>query len=276
MWGSGPSPPQYRGGMCYAYDALPPELPDDVRVSATHQRDVELTTLTSRDGTELVAAFAEAADPAGPPVVILPDVRGLFRFYWELAQRFAQAGHHAIAIDYFGRTAGAEVRGEEFDFMPHIRQTSPEKIQADIAAAIAFVTERTGQADCATLGFCFGGSQSFLATCNSDLGLSGAVGFYGGLDGSRLGVFPSPVDLTESMHGSILGLFGGSDPSIPPELVERFDAGLGEAGIPHEVVVYEGAPHSFFDRSYADHADECDDAWRRVLGFLSTLGNQVA
>ena len=30
------------------------------------------------------------------------------------------------------------------------------------------------------------------------------------------------------------------------------------------------APHSFFDRSFAEHKAECGDAWRRVLGFVKT------
>ena len=40
--------------------------------------------------------------------MILPDVRGLYRFYEELALRFAERGHAAIAFDYFGRTAGVD------------------------------------------------------------------------------------------------------------------------------------------------------------------------
>ena len=152
--------------------------------------------------------------------------------------------------------------------MPHIKQTDPGRVQADIAAAVAEVTRRTGEARAVTVGFGIGGSQSFLAARNADLGLAGVVGFYGGLDGTRLGVFPSPVDHTSDMHGPILGLFGGEDPSIPPELVERFDRGLTEARVVHDIVTYPGAPHSFFDRSHEEHAQACDDAWQRVLGFL--------
>ena len=56
-------------------------------------------------------------------MIILPDVRGLYRFYVELAERFAEAGHHAIAIDYFGRTAGTGGRDGEWEYMPHVQQT---------------------------------------------------------------------------------------------------------------------------------------------------------
>ena len=53
-------------------------------------------------------------------MLVLPDVRGLFRYYEELALRFAEAGIEALAIDYFGRTAGLGARTAEFDYMPHV------------------------------------------------------------------------------------------------------------------------------------------------------------
>ena len=66
----------------------------------------------------------------------------------------------------------------------------------------------------------------------------------------------------------MLALMGGADQGIPAEQVDEFRAALQSAGIDHEVVVYPGAPHSFFDRSYDQHADAAADAWRRVLEFV--------
>jgi carboxymethylenebutenolidase len=60
---------------------------------------------------------------------------------------------------------------------------------------------------------------------------------------------------------------GGDDPGIPQEAVDEFKAALDEAGVVNEVVVYPGAPHSFFDRKYADFGEESADAWSRVLTF---------
>ena len=90
----------------------------------------ERHTLTSADGTEFSAYLARADGPTG--VVVLPDVRGLFRFYEQLAERFAAAGHPAIAIDYFGRTAGLGPRDEDFEYMPHVKQTTPETVALDV------------------------------------------------------------------------------------------------------------------------------------------------
>jgi len=76
------------------------------------------------------------------------------------------------------------------------------------------------------------------------------------------------VDRLGDVECSILALMGGDDPSIPAETIAEFEAALGEASITHEVVTYDGAPHSFFDRSYDEHADASADAWSRVLGFI--------
>jgi carboxymethylenebutenolidase len=256
--------------MCFAFDARPPDLPADLALRpVAGGAAAERIDLTSADGTRFSAALAPAPEGAQPAVVVLPDVRGLYRFYIELAERFAQAGRSAIAIDYFGRTAGVGERDEDFDYMPHVMETRPEQVQADTAAAIDALRERTGAESAVTVGFCFGGAQSFLAAANPDLPLAGVVGFYGGLSGR---IAPSPIDRAGEVRCPVLGLFGGADEGIPPEQIEAFDQALDASGAEHEIVTYPGAPHSFFDRKFEEHAEACEDAWRRVLKFLDGLG----
>src|SRR4051795_4061907 len=104
--------------MCFAYDARPPELPADLALRPiAGGAAAETVELTSADRTRFSAGLAVGPEGSDPAVVILPDVRGLYRFYTELAERFAQAGHSAVAIDYFGRTFGLCERGEDFDYM---------------------------------------------------------------------------------------------------------------------------------------------------------------
>jgi carboxymethylenebutenolidase len=261
--------------MCFDFDAHPPDLPADLALAPlAGGAAAETLELTSADGTRFSAALAEAPDGSEPGVVILPDVRGLYRFYVELAERFAQAGHHAIAIDYFGRTADTRARDESFEHMPHVMQTRVETVQLDIGAALEALRERTGVRSAVTVGFCFGGAQSFAAATSPELDLGAAVGFYGRLVPAREGA-PSPIESAAETRCPVLGLFGGADESIPPDEVEAFDRGLDEAGVEHEIVTYPGAPHSFFDRAQAEHADASEDAWRRVLGFLQNVGARV-
>ena len=253
--------------MCFEFDALPPLLPNDIpRIAGG--APAEVLVLESADGTKFSAAFAGTSESRGPAVVIYPDVRGLYPFYIDLAERFAEAGHHAVVIDYFGRTAGLGPRDEDFDYATHVPQTRSIQTQADTDAAMDLVRDRTGEQRFVTVGFCFGGGESFLATTNPDLGLAGAVGFYAGLNRDRWGL-ESPLDRAFDMKGPLLGLFGGADQGIPEEQIEEFSRRLDAAGVEKEIHIYPGAPHSFFDRKADEYAEVSADAWRRVLAFLS-------
>lgn len=254
--------------MCFAYDARPPAVPQDlVLAPIAGGAGAELLELTSSDGTRFSAALAESTDGRGSGVVILPDVRGLYPFYSELAERFAEAGHHAIAIDYYGRTAGLGPRDAEFDHQPHREQLQVPQVQADALAAMATLRERTGAIQVATVGFCLGGFHSFMAGIDLGEQLSRVVGFYG-VVASRFGV-KGPLERAGEFKCPVLGLFGGADQAIPTEQVEEFDARLEQEGIQHQIHIYPGAPHSFFDRRFEEHAEAAQDAWRRMLSFLA-------
>ncbi|MGH3137927.1 MAG: dienelactone hydrolase family protein [Gaiellaceae bacterium] len=247
--------------MCFDDDSLPP-IPPIVGAAVSHDELV----LEARDGNRFAAFAAGPNELAGVGVVILPDVRGLYRFYEELALRFAERGYAAIAVDYFGRTAGVSTRGDDFEFMPHVEQTTQDGIQNDVAAAVERL-RATGCHSVFTVGFCFGGRNSWLAAASGH-GLAGAVGFYGrpgpGRDGS-----PGPTARAAELEAPVLALMGGDDPGIPLEEVDAFGKALDEVDVEHEVVVYPGAPHSFFDRKYEEFAADSEDAWGRVLAFLA-------
>jgi len=246
--------------MCHDADSSPP-IPAISGAAVSHDDLV----LTAPDGNGLAAFAATPDEPSGAGIVILPDVRGLHRFYEELALRFAERGHTAVAIDYFGRTAGAGKREDAFEYMPHVQATTPEGVQADVAAGVAWLRD-TGCDVVFTVGFCFGGRHSWLASAAGH-GLAGAIGFYGrpgeGADGS-----PGPAQRAADFEAPILALMGGADEGIPVEAVREFEAALTAAGVEHEVAIYDGAPHSFFDRKHEEFADDSAHAWRRLLGFV--------
>jgi carboxymethylenebutenolidase len=253
--------------MCFPFDASPPEIPAALRSRPPIAGGAagERLTLASADGTDFSAFLARVDGDVEAGVVILPDVRGLFRFYEELAERFADAGVPAIAVDYFGRTAGLGPRGEDFDYQPHVAATRAETVAADVRAAGEHLREQTNVSQLFTVGFCFGGAQSFLQAQTAEY--AGVVGFYGLLAG-RDPHLPSVLERSRGFRTPVLGLFAGDDHAIPLTDVEAFGSALAESGVPHEVKVYDGLPHSFFDRRQDVYADECADAWQRVLGFL--------
>jgi carboxymethylenebutenolidase len=251
--------------MCHELASRPPFPP--IAGGAGPAGAGELV-LEAADANRFLAFGARATAPDAPGIVILPDVRGLHPFYQDLAVRFAEVGVHATAMDYFGRTAGTAQRAGGFDFMSHVAQTTPETVALDVAATVAHVrsAEGGGAERVFTVGFCFGGRKSFNQAGQGH-GLSGVIGFYGPPQRREPGD-DAPVLLAGSYECPVLGLFGGADPSIPPDAIEGFRRALDDAGVPNELVTYERAPHSFFDRSFDEHRRACDDAWRRILGFL--------
>ena len=249
--------------MCFELDSEPP-IPAISGAAVSHDDLV----LEAADGNRFAAFLATPDEPAAIGIVILPDVRGLYRFYEELALRFAERGFAALAFDYFGRTAGVSKRDDDFDYMQEVQKTTPEAVQADVAAAVSRLRE-LGCTSIFTVGFCFGGRNSWLAAASGN-GLKGAVGFYG-MPGERNSV-PGPTARAAELDAPILALQAGDDQNITAEHNAAFDAALAAAGVEHEIVVYPGAPHSFFDRKQADFADVSEDAWRRVLDFLARHG----
>jgi carboxymethylenebutenolidase len=245
--------------VCFELDSLPP-VPVISGAAVSHDDLV----LEARDGNRFAAFLATPDETSATGVVVLPDVRGLYRFYEELALRFAERGHTALALDYFGRTAGVEKRGEEFEYMTHVEATTPEGIQADVAAAVEHLRS-LGVSSIFTVGFCMGGRQSWLAAAGGH-GLAGAVGFYG-RPGERDGA-PGPQQLASQMDAPVLALQAGDDQNITASDNEAFEQALTDAGVEHELVVYEGAPHSFFDRKQEQFAGASEEAWSRTLEFI--------
>lgn len=251
--------------MCFDEDSHPP-----IRPIAGAAVDGKRITLQSADGTDFAAFAAQPAQPTGAAMIVLPDVRGLFTFYEELALRFAEAGVAALAIDYFGRTAGAGPRPAGFDYNPHISAVTWLGVRADIGAARREIENWPGTRGVFSVGFCFGGRLSLLLASEPELAMASVVGFYGWPVGESRGGVPAPIDRVSADGAPILALFGGADDGLPASVVESYRNALAGAGVAHEVITYPGAPHSFFDRKADQYAADSADAWQRVLEFVSS------
>jgi carboxymethylenebutenolidase len=254
--------------MCYQPTARPPLPPI---AGASGLAGSEEVVLESADGTRFATFGARTDQHGAPGVAILPDVRGLHPFYRDLAIRFAEAGANAAAMDYFGRTAGTGTsdRDADFDFRTHVNKTRPDQVALDAAATVEFLRSEAGGGSSSvyTVGFCFGGRHSFNQAARGH-GLAGVMGFYGVPQRRDPDDDQAPVDHVGDYRCPVLGLFGGADRVIPTEEVDRFRAVLDAAGVANEIVSYPGAPHSFFDRTAAEHAEASADAWRRMLAFI--------
>ena len=250
--------------MCHEPEARAPLPPIAGASDVDRAADI---VLTSSDGAEFLAFEALTTRDGAPGIVILPDVRGLHPYYKDLATRFAEAGVHAVAIDYFGRTAGTAVRPAGFDHMSHVERTTPDDVARDVFAGMEHVSAETGAPRLFTVGFCFGGRKSVNQAARQE-GVDGVIGFYG---------FPQrfddddedpPIEFVDRYDAKVLGLFGSADRGIPVSAVDAFREALDAADVPNELVVYDGAPHSFFDKRSDEYRDACEDAWRRILAFV--------
>jgi carboxymethylenebutenolidase len=240
--------------MCFDDDSEPP-IPVISGAAVSHDD----LTLMAADGNEFAAFRAMPDGPATTGVIVLPDVRGLYHFYEELALRFAERGYVALAMDYFGRTLGVGKRENDWDFRPHVDATTQEGIQADVRAC-AEDLRALGCTSIFTIGFCFGGSNSWNAAAGGH-GLKGAIGYYG-----RPARF---LGNAARVDAPLLILQGGADQAISHEDNLELEQALQEHDKQYELIEYDGAPHSFFDRKQAEFKEASDDSWRRVLEFIT-------
>jgi carboxymethylenebutenolidase len=204
--------------VCFDPDSEPP-----IRPLAGATIEHRHLVLEAADGNRLAAFEALPDHPAETGILVLPDVRGLFSYYEELALRFAEAGLAALAIDYYGRTAGPSRRDADFDFAPHVPRSTWAGLQADVRAAAEHLRAATPVTRLHSVGFCFGGRLSLLLASLGDLALDGVIGFYGWPVGPFRNDMPAPADVAPDFRSRVLALFGGADAGIPAEHVDSFE-----------------------------------------------------
>ena len=139
-----------------------------------------------------------------------------------------------------------------------MQQTQRETLAADVQAGVDHL-RGLGVERVLTLGFCFGGSASWVQSADTP-GLAGCIGFYGGPQ--RV-----PAEAEAAMTAPLLMLAAGADAHIP---VPDVQALADRVPVDARLVVFDGAPHSFFDRTAPEHADACVRAWGEIRTFVDS------
>ena len=252
--------------MCFGLDSAPP-IPVISGAAVSHDDLV----LEARDGNRFAAFLATPDEPSDKGVVILPDVRGLYRFYEEVALRFAERGYTALALDYFGRTAGVEKRDDEFEYRPHVDAVSPEQIQADVGRGCRAPALARG--DVGLHGGLLHGRPPVLARGCGGPRARGRGRLLRTTRRGRRRLGAGRQQLAPRDRGAGAGAAGRRRTRTSPRrTTRRSSARSPKPGVEHELVVYEGAPHSFFDRKQDEFAAASEDAWARVLEFVERHG----
>ena len=221
------------------------------------------------------AYVARPSDGCNWPVILIAqEIFGLHEHIRDVARRFARLGYFAIAPDYLIRY-GDPAAAPDIDAIRAIVVRVPDSVTlAVFDDALAFAAVHGGDATrAAMVGFCWGGRIAWLFAAHRR-DLKACVPWYGRLDGAHTNEQPRwPIDLAGDLHVPTLGLYGGADPSIPVDLVERLRARLSANGAPAAIVVFDEAPHGFF-ADYRDsyRPDIAAEAWARMCVFLTIHG----
>jgi carboxymethylenebutenolidase len=200
--------------------------------------------------------------PAGeqPPhaaIIVIHEWWGLNDHIKHWADRLAQDGYAALAVDLYGGKLATTPDAA----MKHMKAVDDVQALGILQSAVAFVQtdERIQATRIASMGWCFGGGWSLQLAMNSPE-LDAAVIYYGRL-------IDDPARLA-SIKAEVLGIFGNKDSGIPPAQVDAFQAGLEKAGVRHTIHRYD-AEHAFANPSSARYDQTAaTDAWQRVREFL--------
>ena len=208
-----------------------------------------------------------------PGVVIIPDVWGVSDLYRRIAQRLAHEGFATLVVDpyrYTGREGLTPATA-----LPFIAQLDDALVLQAVQEAIDALAASPAVAgnELGLIGFCMGGQYALLAACSCK-GLSACAPFYGmvryaaGRDPAKKP--RQPLDAIPDLSCPLLGLYGAEDNLIPVADVEDLKRRLAHTKHAHEVHVYPGAGHAFFNdtREDAYRPAAAADAWARLVPFL--------
>lgn len=209
-----------------------------------------------------VRAYVARPQGAGPfpAVMMIHEFYGLNESIVSLADLLAEEGYLVVAPDTF--------RGSTTAWIPRaiyqVITTRPENVNADLDSVYAWLQAQpdVDASRIAISGFCYGGRTSLAYSLHNDQ-LAATVIFYGSPETNS--------QVLRTLPGPVLGIFGGADQSIPVSQVNAFDAALTEAGVPHEVTIYEGQPHAFVEDAGGVRSGGAQaEAWNQMLAFLET------
>ena len=204
--------------------------------------------------------LAQPAD--GQPhagVVVIQEWWGLVPHIKDVVERLAREGFVALAPDLYHGQAAAEPDEARKLAMALDAQRAVQ----EIAAAARYLRKLPNVAPpkAGVVGWCMGGGLSLsTAAHHADL-IGAAVAFYGR---------PLTAGDTARLQVPVLGLYAEHDHGIPVEAVRAFEADMDKQGVPHEVHIYSGASHAFFNdtRPQIYQAAAAHDAWQKTLAWF--------
>jgi len=231
-------------------------------------RLVKTQMISYRSGDENVTAYLALPEAGGPgqagvnkhpAVIVIHEWWGLNDWVKEQAQKFAEQGYVALAVDlYRGKTAATPEEAHEL-----MRGLPQDRGVRDLKAAVDYLASRpdVNPRKIASDGWCMGGGYS-LQLAVAEPRLAASVVNYGAM--------PTDSTAIQAIHAAVLGNFGAEDRGITPEAVKAFGTAMNAAGKSIDVKIYDGAGHAFENPNNKDgyRPEATKDAWERTTAFL--------
>ncbi|MGE0713947.1 MAG: dienelactone hydrolase family protein [Alphaproteobacteria bacterium] len=228
-------------------------------------------------GGTIPAYHAMPATGTGfPTVVVIHEIFGVHEHIKDVCRRFAKLGYFAVAPELYARQGDASKLPDAPTIAREIvSKVSDAQVMGDVDATVAWA-QSTGKANTDKLGitgFCWGGRVVWLYAAHQPK-LKAGVAWYGRVVGQPSEMTPkSPLDLVADLKAPVLGLYGGADPGIPNDTVEKMQAALKAAGKPSEIVVYPDTPHAFHaDYRPSYRKGPAEDGWAKLLAWFKKNG----
>jgi len=235
----------------------------------------ETIRITGHNGDEIEAYSARALDesPRGG-VVVIHHMPGYDPQTKEIARNFAYHGYNAVVPNLYWREAPGASPDDAAATARANGGVPDERLVGDVAGAMAYLKGLSNSnGKVATIGYCSGGRQSFLAAVSLDL--DAAVDCYGAFvvgevpEGMPLKVGPI-VDKTPNLSCPLLGLFGEEDAYPSPAQVTELEEALQAAGKTYEFHSYPNAGHAFFSVNRPSYRVEAaNDGWEKIFTFYA-------
>jgi carboxymethylenebutenolidase len=264
--------------MAQAVDVKP--SPEGVPGAVTDHRRVlaEQLMFAGADGDQVNGYLARPAapDPAGHPgVIVIQEAMGVNDHIRDMANRFANLGYVAVAVDLYSREGGPPEMERDL-IMKRLFGMPDERVLGDLQGAADLLRSReevTGKIGC--IGFCMGGRYTLLFAGSSDR-LAAAVDCWGGFidkatpDERSTSERPTPpLELAEKLSCPLLAAVGAEDQNPSPELAEQLRRRAAKSGQPVKVDVYEGAGHAFLADYRPNYRPEpASRLWAEIVPFL--------
>lgn len=238
----------------------------------------EQLSIRTRDGDCPAHVFTPNGDGPWPAVIFYMDGLAIRPALLAMADRLAGGGYVVLLPDLFYRAGPyppldpKEVfaAGNVREKLGHLfGSTDNRRAAEDSAAFIAYLDTRDDVAGekIATTGYCLGGGVSLTVAGTYPDRIAAAASFHGGNLASDSE--QSPHLLAPEMKGFLYVAGADEDSSYPPEMAERLDKALTEAGVAHRCEIYAGAKHGWTMPDFPVYDEVAAERhWRELFALL--------